>query len=262
MANQLVLLDTLRIFLCTLILVYSSYVDLKTREVTNWIWVIFAPIGAVLNVYEQLYIGYANPVFGILIPILLSAGLGVAFFYAGLYGGADAKAFIVLAIIAPYHPVLMRPILGVTSPFFPLTLFANSAISAGLFALALLVRNLVWRTGHKGPIFEGLETEPAWKKAFALLSCIKVDSSRLRGPPFQYPAEQPTNSQRRIVLLPDTNDDEAASETLRKLTQDLGLKEVWVSPTLPFIVFISLCFLISILFGDTIFWILFQILGR
>ena len=58
------------------------------------------------------------------------------------------------------------------------------------------------------------------------------------------------------------NDDEAASETLRKLTQDLGLKEVWVSPTLPFIVFISLGFLISILFGYTIFWILFQILGR
>ncbi|RJS90559.1 hypothetical protein CW700_00575 [Candidatus Bathyarchaeota archaeon] len=61
---------------------------------------------------------------------------------------------------------------------------------------------------------------------------------------------------RRLRLLPDIHDDVAAEETFRVLVEDLGLREVWVSYTLPFLLFISLGFLCSLLLGDLALWIL------
>jgi len=249
-------LDLLRITLCSALLIYSSLKDLKTREVSNWTWIAFAPLGLVLNLYEGVYLRAVDPIFSLILPILISSGLSVVFFYGGLYGGADAKAFIILSLIMPHSIEVFVPYVGTVSPFFPLTIFTNSALMSVFFAVSLLTRNLLWGFGRWHTIFEGLEKEPLWKKALALLSCIKVEAKRLRGPPYQYPAEVAVDSGRKLQLRPDINSDEAAWASFRVLTEDLGLTEVWVSPTLPFLLFISLGFFCSILFGDIALWVL------
>ena len=259
MATPLMPLDLLRVLLSTAMLLYASLMDLRTREVSNWTWVAFAPVGLLLDLYEGLYLRAIDPVMGFLLPVLVSTGLALAFFYLGLYGGADAKAFITLSLLTPHPPEVVAPYLGVVSPLYPLTVFTNSALLAVLFALSLLARNLLWRLRGRRLLFEGLEGEPLWKKALALLSCVKVEAGRLRGPPYQYPAEVVEDSRRRLRLMPDAYDDEAASAAFRVLTEDLGLGEVWVSPTLPFLLFISLGFLCSLLLGDLALWALDRI---
>lgn len=250
------LLDFIRIALCAVMLVYSSIMDLRSREVSNWTWVAFAPIGAILDIYETLYLKITDPVLYLIVPVSLSAVLAFAFFYLGLYGGADAKAFITVAILVPYHPHLITPYLGTFSPVYPLTVFTDSAIMAGLFALLLLVRNIAWGLRTKNEMFKGLEKEPLWKKGLVLLSCIKVEAGNLKGPPYEYPAEVIADSGRKLRLMPNTNDDEAATAMFKQLVEEVGLKEVWVSPTLPFLLFISLGFFSSLLFGDFVFWAL------
>ena len=260
MATFLMPLDQLRVLLSTAMLLYASLMDLRTREVSNWTWVVFAPMGLLFNLYEGLYLGVVNPLMGILLPVIISTSLSLTFFYLGLYGGADAKAFIILSFLIPYPPKVVALGLGVISPLYPLTIFTNSALIAVLFALSLLVRNLYWVLRRPRNLFMGLEGEVLWKKGLAFLSCMKVEVKSLRGPPYQYPAEVVEDSRRRLQLLPDAYDDEAAKATFRILTEDMGLGEVWVSPTLPFLLFISVGFFCSLLLGDIALWALEMVL--
>jgi preflagellin peptidase FlaK len=260
MATAQIALDLLRVVLCSTMLLYSSFKDLKTREVSNWTWIAFAPLGILLDLYEGIYLQAVDPISSLLLPVLLSSGMSVIFFYGGLYGGADAKAFITLSLLVPHPLESLEPYLGIVSSFFPLSVFTDSALIAAFFALSFLVRNLLWRARSQHSLFEGLEEESLWRKALALLSCTKVEAGRLRGPPYQYPAEVIVNSKRRLHLLPDMDSDEAASASFRVLTEDLGLREVWVSPTLPFLLFISLGFFCSLLLGDIALWALNLIL--
>ena len=256
MATAPMTLDLLRIVLCAAMLLYSSLMDLRTREVSNWTWVVFAPLGLVLDLYEGFYLGAVNPIWALALPILVSTALSLFFFYGSLYGGADAKAFITLSFLIPHPPEVFTPYLGVILSLYPLAVFTDAAIIAVLFALSLLVRNLLWRLRNRRPLFNGLEEEPFWRKALTLLSCVKVEAGRLKGPPYQYPVEVVRESKRMLRLLPDTTNDEKAEEAIRVLIEDLGLSEVWVAPTLPFLLFISLGFLCSLLLGDLAFWML------
>ena len=252
-------LSLLRVLLSTVMLLYASLMDLRTREVSDWTWIIFAPIGLLLGLYEVLYLKVVDPVIGLFLPVLVSTGLSLTFNQLGLYGGADAKAFITLALLTPYPPEVVTPYLGIVSAIYPLTLFTDSAIISVIFAFSLLIRNLVWRLKRRRSLFEGLEEEALWKKALALLGCVKVEAGMVRGPPYQYPTEVVEGSRRRLQLLPDVYDDEAAEAAFRVLTKDLGLREFWVSPTLPFLLFISLGFLCSLLLGDIALWALDRI---
>ncbi len=79
---------------------------------------------------------------------------------------------------------------------------------------------------------------------------VRLDS--VRGPPFQYPLEIPAEEvggRRRLVLLPDINDDEAAKGVFHSLGRE-GVEEVWVSQTLPFLVFITVGYILTLLLGD------------
>jgi len=256
MATLQLTLDLLRAALCSIMLIYASFKDLKTREVSNWTWIAFVPLGLLLNLYEIIYLRSIDPVFSLILPLLISSGMSVAFFYGGLFGGADAKAFITLSLLIPHPLEAIIPVLGIVSPFFPLTIFTNSALMAAFFAFFFLMRNLFWRFGNRHKFFEGLESEHWWKKFLTLLSCMKVKAKDVRGPPYQYPAEVVTDSRRKLQPRPNINSDEAAWASFRVLTEDLGLSEVWVSPTLPFLVFIFLGFFFALFLGDVALWTL------
>ena len=99
-------------------------------------------------------------------------------------------------------------------------------------------------------------------KFIVLISGVKVKLDSVRGPPFQYPLEVPPlekGAERRLVLMPDLEDDEAALEVFQRLRR-AGVEEVWVSHTLPFLVFIAFGYISSLLVGDVVLWVLKQIL--
>ncbi len=92
------MLDILKILFCIPFLIYSCYSDIKTRRVTNKLWVIMLAGGSffVFNDVYRIGLDYVP-------HLLISAGLIFVFVYIifqlGTFGGADAKSLIALSII-------------------------------------------------------------------------------------------------------------------------------------------------------------------
>ena len=240
------MLGTVRILLSLVMLGYSSWIDLKTREIYDLVWIIFGGLGLVITAYE-LYTGtYSIMSFGV--PLVFSIIVSFALGYLGLFGWADVLAFIALTILNPFPPEVITPSLGIVSPIFPITLFSNSAIAGVSFALVLLARNLsLALRGEK--LFSNGSVSPI-KKFVLLFSGYRLDLTILKGPPFQYPLELPSSEgDNEFVLMPDIQDDESAWEVFNQL-KALGVKKTWVSYTLPFLIFITIGYVLSLFVGD------------
>ncbi|MFI5419458.1 MAG: A24 family peptidase, partial [Nitrososphaerales archaeon] len=95
--------------LAAIMLLFTSYLDLKYREVPDKVWLIFGGIGGVLQAYE-VFNGETDLVqLGIALGLATAIGMGLYFF--GFYGGADGKALIALGILVPHF----TPMVGLYS---------------------------------------------------------------------------------------------------------------------------------------------------
>jgi len=98
------LFESIRISLSLVFLIYASWSDIKTREVSNKVWLLYAPLGLMLTLFEGLlYEDYDYWLF-VGISVALTFTLAVSLFYLGAFGGADAKAFMCLALAFPTYP--------------------------------------------------------------------------------------------------------------------------------------------------------------
>jgi preflagellin peptidase FlaK len=244
----LIPLDVLRMLISVAMLGYASWVDLKTREIYDLVWIVSGAAGLFLGLYE-VYIGEMT-VISLAFPVLFSAALSVLMGRVGLFGGADVWAFIALSIIHPSQPSYPWPLLGIVSVIYPLSIFSNSAIAGASFAMVLLARNIVTMLAGK-PLFEGISSD-SLRKLVVMFTGVKVRLASIGGPPFQYPLEcyqGEGGGERRLILMPDINDDDTAREIFRQL-EERGVEEAWVSNTLPFLVFITAGYALTVLLGD------------
>src|SRR5208283_4994591 len=118
----------------------GSYYDMKTREVSDRVWLAYAPIGIALTV-AHLAIDTST-----LILVALSAGITVliafGLFYLGLFGGADAKAILCLGATMPLAPTSYHTIIGYAYPFFPLVATITSYLCSISVIIWLGISNL------------------------------------------------------------------------------------------------------------------------
>jgi len=246
------MLDSVRILLSFIMLGYSSWIDLKTREIYDLIWIIFGGLGLIINAYE-IYIGTYN-IMSFVFPITFSIVVSLAFGVLGLFGWADALAFIALTILNPLRTNMISPSLGIVSPVFSITLFSNSALAGVSFSLVLLLRNLY--LVFQGEKLFSNDKITFLKKLVLIFSSYKLDLRNLKGPPFQYPLELPSSEgEIDFVLIPDINNDDAAWAIFNQL-KSMGVEKTWVSYTLPYIIFITIGYFISLFVGDIALYIL------
>lgn len=235
-------------------LLYASIRDVRTREVPDEIWLIGCSLGLLLDLYD-VFRGLYRP-----LPLLLSVGvstlLAYIIAYLGLFGGADFKAFAALSLLLP-HPPGFKPLLDIASPLYPLTVFSNSVLVGASLSLLILSRNLL-RVLRGDSLFEGLD-DPWWRKLIVLLTGLRKPLRSVRGPPFDYPLEVLEGGSRRLVLMPSLESDEEALSMLKELGE-ADLLEVWISSTLPFLLFVTLGLGISLLLGDISLWFIFRML--
>jgi len=122
-------LEGIRVLVSLIFLCYSSWSDYKTREVNNKVWVLFAPLALALTLSELLLYRVSDlPLYAICFG--LTAAFAIVLFYAGGFGGADAKALMCLALAMPFYPEKLFMLVPVeTSPitknFFPISVFSN-----------------------------------------------------------------------------------------------------------------------------------------
>ena len=262
-------LEILRIFVSSSFLLISSWYDLKTREVPNRLWLFFAPVGFALAALQFFLSSLAgenvDPVLW-LSSLGVTAGMSLALFYLGLFGGADAKALICLSIALPVHPSPMQHQINVLTPLFPLTVLSNAVLVSSSLVLAITSYNLFKLVQTKGRLFDGLESEPLWSKIVAFTTGFKVDSDKLgegsHYMPLEYLSEEEDGEIVRHLRVSVRLIEETPQENnhLNYAPKELGGK-IWATPGLPFLVFVTAGFVAALLFGDFVTWFIVYLIA-
>jgi preflagellin peptidase FlaK len=255
-----------------IVLLYASWSDYKAREVSDKVWIIYGPIALAVSLASLLL--YAP---GDLVFYGLTVGLTVAFslllFYVGGFGGADAKAFMCIALALPAFPtVLLTPILAeglspISQFVFPVTILSNSVLVAAVMAVVLLVRNLARKTQNRTPLFEGSLAKESWgKKLLVLITGQRLPISALQEKWHIYPLEDITEQEgiqkRKLIVFPQDEGRDQILERLSKAAQDGKIDpKIWASPGLPMLIFVTVGVVISLVLGDVIWVVVSHILG-
>lgn len=142
---------------------WVAYRDVRTRRVPNRAWYPLAALALLLLAWElgpvllsgpetlterRLLLGTALSV-GIVVP------LSYGFWLVGGFGGADAKAFFVVALLFPTYPHYalwelgvawlpsQLPVVRTTLGVFSLTVLSNTVLAGVVYPFALAARNAV-----------------------------------------------------------------------------------------------------------------------
>ena len=130
---------------------WAAYRDIKTRRVPNRVWLPLAVLALAVLVWDgyHAYVGNDRLFF---LQVALSVGfivpLATAFWYMGSFGGADAKAFYVVALLFPaapiyYLPTVALPLRPDTVTVLSLTILSNTVVVGVIYPLGVTVSNLL-----------------------------------------------------------------------------------------------------------------------
>lgn|SRR5574341_1220129 len=240
----------IRIGLCIAMLALAAIIDLRNREIPDKIWIGFGATGLAL-VFVELLSGNMDVASRALGPelfryvmdigIISAAGYGI--YRSGLVGGADSKALIVVAVL------LFSFRANYSIHDLPaLTVLTNAVVLSLGHLVYNTARNLV-DAMKGGRIFEGFEEEGGLRKALAVVTGFRTSSRR----GFLFAMEEYNESgKKKFLFNPAAYDDFVSSEQGGR---------IWVTQALPFIVYITLGFLVAVFYGDLIGKIILTALG-
>jgi len=255
------ILDVTAFLISMALLSYSAYSDLKTREVSDWVWIVFLPAASVL-LGLRLFLNSDLLTISV-ISILATSTLSFIMLRLGMFGGADAKAFICLSVALPNHPLPSIPPLTFVNPIFPLVVLYNAYLFSLSVAIYCLIKNFGYRYRRGKKLFKGFGSLSPLKRLMALVTGYKVRFEDLRGKVYLYPMEEVTadSESRRLKLFIDA---EADRDMLIKMlgTSTGDEEEVWVSPGIPLLFFAWAALISSTLVGDILFWMVFQVFSK
>ncbi|MFB6222096.1 MAG: A24 family peptidase C-terminal domain-containing protein [Haloarcula sp.] len=133
---------------------WAAYRDVKTRRVPNRTWAPLAVLAVVLMLWDAYTVWAGPTTVGqrlFFIRIVISLGfvipLSYGFWLIGGFGGADAKAFMLVAVLFPVYPVYYLP--SVALPLqqtaigvFSLTVLSNTVLAGIAYPLGVAARNV------------------------------------------------------------------------------------------------------------------------
>jgi preflagellin peptidase FlaK len=158
-----------------------------------------------------------------------------------LYGGADAKALMVAGLVVPLyaHPWIVPPGgTGILLSLYPfaVTLLMNAAVVSAAVPVALAVRNL-----SRG--------EFEFPRGFV---SYRIDVEELpdrfvwlKDPTF--PSDEPGEE------IETTEEDRRWRERQRDELVRQGIRRVWVTPQLPFVIFLAIGAVTAVVVGNIVF---------
>lgn len=209
-----------------LILGYASWQDVVSRRVSNKVWVIMFTMAFPSTFYLLAYQLKERGVYVLISyisSITLSILLGLSLFYIHVWGGADAKALIMIAIVHPPRGIGVFNVL-------PLVTFMNATLLSLASAVILLFYNLQLKLIKGVKLFENYEASLA-TKIIIIFTCMKIMWRKEHEACSKYViVEEIKNGKKHLKIQ------------LRGLTcftkKARAGEYVWAMPTLPFILFI------------------------
>lgn len=230
------ILDLLRLIIGVSILFYASYTDIKTRRASNLLWLIMGIAGCLILAVEYFNGGLeGKEIQLIFIPIMI--GLVYLLFQLRLiFGGADAKALMAIAILVPLQPMIYDlPIWGKSYMPAVWTIFSNSIILFLLIPISLFFYNI-------------------GKKNIKLPYCFigyKMSVKKAREK-FVWPLEKIVDGKSKFVYMPKDFDVDNEFDEFEKQ----GIKEIWVTPKIPFMIPLLGGFIVAFIFGDILYYLM------
>lgn len=210
-------------------LAYTSYFDVKSREVDDKPWILFSLLGGALTLYDILLQG--GDWFTPLLSIGVTVPLAFAIYYTGLYGEADAKALVALSLILPvYTPPAYLHVSA------PLIVFTNSILLVMVLLFYFFFRNF-FAAMRGEDIFDGFEEEPLWKKTVALFVGCRLKNVKQGA--FYFSLEKTVDGKRRFDFTFSKAGDEFVESN-----------DVWATYGLPMLLFMTGGFVAMLLVGD------------
>lgn len=250
-----------KILVALIMLGYTSFLDLKYREVEPKIWLYFGVVLGGLTCFQvynaALHLQFEE-VISLLGYIVLSIGLAsilaFSFAYLELIGGADFFAILVLSIAHPWTPT--NPLLRVVS-LFPLSLLANSTF----LALTPMLYNLVYNVAFRGWRFwKGLEM-PVYKRLMLMLVGRPMRASNFLKTKFTYLIEEVDcggYGKREVKLSFRVSEEPYRDREKVKKALKRGLLKpsdyLWTTEGLPMLAFIFVGYLLTIIVGDFVLY--------
>lgn len=233
--ETITILDSLRLIVGVLILAYASYTDIKTRKASNYLWIIMGTIGAILLIVQYFTLDFENIYLLIFIPVMI--GLVYLLFQLGLiFGGADAKALMAIAILVPLSPLIYDlPVWNMSLMPGSWQIFSNSIILFLFIPISLFVYNL---------------SKKNIKFPHVLLG-YKMDINKAKEK-FVWPLEKIEEGKQKFVYMPKDFDVEEEIDELERF----GLQEIWVTPKIPFMIPLLGGFICTFILGDILFYIM------
>jgi len=197
----------LKIAITSLFLVEACKLDLKERRIPDTLWkkllAIMLPLMAI-----ELTIRVRGVEILPLFQILIVFSIAYLLFRSNAFGGADAKAFMLLAIIFPFYPKFACfPIAGDAWGMFALSTLTNTILIAPVYLIYLLILK-----SNPGPRFGRIDNK--WFIGY----CVDKD----RVPAFH------------TIIAKDRTG------------------KIWVTPQVPYMIFITAGFFTSVLIGNPI----------
>lgn len=214
-------------------LLYTSYLDLKKREVEDKVWIVFGLVGALLQTYAVL--NGETGVVQLALALVLATAIGMGLYFFGFYGGADGKALIVIGILVPHFV----PNTGLYT-IAPLMILTNGILISILLPIAILLFNIL-RLLRKRQIFEGF-AEPFHRK---ILACFLGYKQTGKPRDFQFLMEK---------TVPDGDSGvEVRKFDFSLMRDDFETKSgTWVTPGIPLLVFFTAGYFAMLFYGDLV----------
>jgi preflagellin peptidase FlaK len=212
----------IRILLALVMLVSATIIDIRKREISDLMWIIFGVIAGVLLFFEP---NLMEAAFSVGFSLIV-APLVLVLWRFGLFGGADALGLIVLSALAPMATLS-------DSAISPFTILVNSALISISPMIINFVRNSVLILRNQDIFHDFDETKS--KKIFAMFL-----GYRAKNPKYSFSLEQKVGNKKRLNITLHHSDTAEYCTT----------PDTWVTPGLPFMIFILGGFIIQLLFGD------------
>jgi archaeal preflagellin peptidase FlaK len=229
-------------------LAIASILDIKSREIPDKVWLIFGSIGLAITLLaladplaQPFIVDKTSYIAHYVLGVGLVSVIGYAVYRAGLFGGADPKALVAIALTLP----TFDPIYKLYD--FPALTSLTNALMISLSGMFYNIARNSLSLARGIPIFEGME-ESGMRKALAF--AVGFSSSSSSSGKYLFAMEERDDSGKRKFLFNPAKYDE--------FTQN-NENRIWMTQALPFIVYIAIGFAVMLIAGDLIA-LLFSIL--
>lgn len=225
MLDSLIEINHIRIILAIAMLGIASYNDITKREVSDFLWIVFG-VAAIALIFFEPNMGDSLILVGI---SLIIAPFSLIIWRFGMIGGADAFALIVLAALAPQITLSENTVTT-------FTVLTNAVVISVVPLFVNFFRNLFQMRKEKD-IFEGFE-ESRNRRILAMFIGYKA-----KNPKYSFSIEKKVGKNKKLNLKLQH----------AEYAEFCDKPNTWVTPGVPYMLFITAGFLIQLFYGDIIF---------